>query len=120
MSLKENQESEIKKQEKRNNNKREYLDITKKHNINIVAMNMNNTEAHEVTKAKFAYKLMKDGYEVITEAIFKNGKRADIFVSDNANVYEILASETIEMADKKTAEYPVPAANIHYVRLKIK
>lgn len=42
----------------------------------------------------------------MTEAIFKNGKRADVFVLDQCEAREVIKSETIESMNKKKKEYP--------------
>ena len=62
---------------------------------------------HELAKFKLCWQLACEGKEYVTEAVFLNGKRADIFVLDTGDVIEVLHSETKEMAKKKIADYPV-------------
>jgi len=62
---------------------------------------------HELAKFKACWELACEGKEFVTEAVFVNGKRADIFVLDDCEVIEVLHSETKEMAEKKCADYPV-------------
>ena len=73
---------------------------------NVVKINVGNTLGHEMAKFRKSFELVKDGHIVITEAIFKNGSRADIFVIDTLQVFEILHSETLKEALYKTTKYP--------------
>ena len=100
-------------QQKRNESMR-LLNPFRKHHINCVAINAGNTKEHEMKKAEQTYELIKCGYEVVTEAIFKNGCRADIYILDTNHIIEILHSETLKNAKEKTRKYPVPAENIIY------
>jgi hypothetical protein len=101
--------------EKRNDARR-LLDPMKLKHRNSVALNTGNTLAHELKKAEIAYKLIKLGYEVYTEAIFANNKgRSDIFVTDNCSIYEILHSEKEEDAILKTNKYPIPRERIYFI-----
>ena len=43
---------------------------------NSVRVNTHNTLAHELKKLILAYKLIKDNKTILTEVIFRNGKRA--------------------------------------------
>lgn len=74
--------------------------------FNSVRINVHNSPEHEVAKTLMAYELIKDGYDVLTEAIFKNKKKADIFIPETMVVYEILHTETKQEALKKTESYP--------------
>ena len=82
---------------------------------NTVRLNTHNTLEHELAKAKVAYEWKKDGYMVITEAIFKNGSRADVFIPEKFLVIEVLASESEKEALIKTAKYP-DALEIVYLK----
>ena len=73
---------------------------------NSVRINCHNTIEHELAKTKLCYELIKDGYTIITEAIFLGDGRGDIFVPEKFRVYEILHTETKEEALKKTQKYP--------------
>jgi len=74
--------------------------------INSVRINTTNSIEHELAKCKVAYMLIKDGRKIVTEAIFKNGKRADILDLDNFAIYEILKTEELAEALQKTKKYP--------------
>lgn len=73
---------------------------------NSVRINVHNTLSHEIAKLIKTYELVKAGYEVYTEAIFKNGKCADIFVPEEPMVVEVLHSETEKMCKEKVKKYP--------------
>jgi len=74
--------------------------------FNVVKINTHNSLYHELAKCRKAYDLIKEGKQVITEAIFKNGTRADIFVPLDFSVFEVLHSETEKEALIKTSNYP--------------
>ena len=73
---------------------------------NSVRINVHNNLEHEVAKLKVAYLLIKDGKKVITEAIFHNGGRADLFVPEDYAIYEILKTEQLQDAINKAKKYP--------------
>ena len=62
--------------------------------------------AHRSLKEKICNQLLADGHEIITEAIFKTGGRADILVLDQFKVIEIVCTETDESLIKKSQTYP--------------
>jgi hypothetical protein len=64
------------------------------------------TPAHIDTKYEVWKELRKKKHDVIVEAIFKNGSRADILDITGMRVYEILSSETKTMCEKKKDYYP--------------
>jgi hypothetical protein len=74
--------------------------------INCIRIFPNNTLEHEMTKFKVCWTLRKWGYDFITEAIFKNNKRADVIDVSNGIIYEILKSEKEEELVDKTETYP--------------
>ena len=82
----------------------ELLDRSYGLNINSVKIGRNETFEHGLAKFLLAQELIKNGHLIITEAIFLNKSRADIFVLDQGEAYEILSSETKEMLEKKN--YP--------------
>ena len=47
------------------------------------------------------------GKEFITEAYFRNGKRADVLITDDAEAWEVLKSEKMSSILDKVDEYPV-------------
>lgn len=61
---------------------------------------------HLDTKYKVWKKLREWEHDIIVEAIFKNGKRADIIDLSEAIIYEITHSETEEELKEKTKSYP--------------
>lgn len=74
--------------------------------INSIRLNTGNTLSHELAKTKLAYLMIKEKKEVITEAIFKGGGRADIYIPKELRVYEILHSEKEKEALLKREYYP--------------
>jgi len=75
--------------------------------FNSIRLNTHNTLEHEISKLIEAYRLIKDDKKkVITEAIFHNGTRADIFIPEDFRVIEILHSEKEAEALEKTGTYP--------------
>lgn len=65
-----------------------------------------NTYEHELRKFQVCWELSKRGHSFITEAVFNNGKRADILDLTEGIVYEILHTEKLQEAKKKVEEYP--------------
>lgn len=72
----------------------------------VININTGNTFAHELSKFLLCWELAQDGKRFVTEAIFKNGKRADIFILDECEALEVLHSETNENFRYKVADYP--------------
>ena len=66
-----------------------------------------NTEAHEDRKYEVFKWAMKKGYNVITEARFKDGKRADIVIDTRYNTFivEVETNQKPENIAKKKANY---------------
>jgi len=73
---------------------------------NCVRISAANSLTHETAKLALVHMLIKDGHEVLTEAIFCTGGRADVLDLDTGDVYEIVASETEEQLVRKCASYP--------------
>lgn len=70
----------------------------------------NNSLIHEETKLKIAYKLKKQGYYILSEVSFLNGKRADLVAISPKGVgtiIEVLQSESEEQYEKKLNSYPL-------------
>ena len=61
---------------------------------------------HAKKKLEFCYYLHKKGKQFYTEAIFKSGGEADIFVLDDKIAVEILKSEPESSIIKKKLNYP--------------
>ena len=73
---------------------------------NCIRISTANSVEHELTRLKTCYNLLMEGKEIITEAIFNNGSRADIVVLDDHKIIEILHSEKEEDCLKKSEKYP--------------
>jgi len=63
-------------------------------------------EDHFMKKCEVFYSLRKLGHDVITEAIFEKGGRADIVDLNQGVVYEILHTESRERFNQKKKTYP--------------
>ena len=61
---------------------------------------------HIAKKREIFDRLLLEKKSVITEAIFENGKRADILCLEEFKVYEIVDSESEKSIEKKLKEYP--------------
>jgi len=72
----------------------------------------NNTDMHERLKFEAAWYCIKKGWDVCLEAIFTNGRRADIYIPFLDTVIEILKSETPAECIKKLENYPNVSMNI--------
>lgn len=90
---------------------RSYKLLSRKFNTKegVIKINTHNTFEHELAKFITCWKLALEGKEFVTEAIFENGKRADVFVLDDMEALEILKSESEEDFNLKIEEYPCPA-----------
>ena len=88
------------------NNGMRLLNTSFRTDFNSVRLSTANTLSHELAKTKKAYELIDDGWTIVTEAIFKNGSRADIFIPETLQVFEILHSETEKMLKEKIKKYP--------------
>ncbi len=76
--------------------------------LNVVNINVNNTPSHERLKFEAALFLRQvRGFEILTEAIFTNGKRADIYIPFLDMVIEILGTEKPQDCLDKVKTYPV-------------
>lgn len=66
----------------------------------------NNTDEHEDMKYQVYKALMKKGHEVIVEAIFETGDRANILDCSTGVIYEIIKSEKEKDCLIKSQKYP--------------
>ena len=64
------------------------------------------TEEHIRTKFEIWLALRKRGVACMTEAVFKNGKRADCIDMINHVIYEVLHNETDDEFLEKIKDYP--------------
>lgn len=75
---------------------------------NVVKLSKHETFDHKLAKCLTCIELSENGKNFITEAIFSNGKRADVIDLSTGDVIEILSSEKEESIEKKREEYPLP------------
>lgn len=73
--------------------------------VNEFRTSPSNSDTHEVAKLKVFLELRRLGHNLITEAVFEGGLRADILDLTDSTAIEIGVSETKERFDKK--DYPV-------------
>jgi len=74
---------------------------------NCIRFNKHNSIEHEIAKAEICYLLLKNNKEFITECkLSDTGQMADIFITDNAFIIEILHSETEKEFNNKIIKYP--------------
>ena len=72
----------------------------------VVKINTHNCFQHELAKFLLCWQLAKEGKEFVSEAVFSNSNRADVFCLDDKEALEVLHSETLEMFKKKVVEFP--------------
>lgn len=75
--------------------------------VNCIRISTSNSWEHELQKIKVCWNLLKEKRKFLTEAIFLDGKRADIIDLSKGEVIEILHTETVEEFKKKTDSYPI-------------
>ncbi len=73
---------------------------------NTVRIGDNESRAHALKKCEICHMLKGLEKEYYTEAIFKGGGQADIFVLDDCVAIEILNSEKQKSIDSKSRKYP--------------
>lgn len=101
---------------------RSILDNAYRKDINTIKLNKNNTFNHEMIKASLGYILLNNKHDFYTEAIFKNGKRADILDMDEEVAIEVLDSERLFNISIKQKFYPVkiwPVEIDDYVKIRL-
>lgn len=86
---------------------RSILDNAYKKDINQIKINTNNTFNHEMVKSAVSYILKKNGHDFYTEAIFRNGKRADVIDTEEQCIIEVLESESLSNIITKQKSYPL-------------
>lgn len=86
---------------------RSILDNAYKKDINQIKINTNNTFNHEMVKSAVSYILKKNGHDFYTEAIFRNGKRADVIDTEEQCIIEVLESESLSNIINKQKSYPL-------------
>ena len=63
---------------------------------------------------------LKSGIPFITEGIFLNGSRCDIYLPIQGYAEEVLISETQKRFEKKASIYPVPVRSVRVTKEKLK
>ena len=74
--------------------------------LNEVRSSMGESSTHIAKKKEVCKRLMKEGKQFMTEAIFETGGRADILVLDNFTAIEIVNTESNESIIRKQEAYP--------------
>jgi hypothetical protein len=94
---------------KRNDVARLFRHSSKIHR-NCLRLNVGNSPDHENKKSIICWELLKAGKEFICEAELESPfkKRCDIVVLDDAEIIEIVHSESEESLARKAKEYPLP------------
>jgi len=73
----------------------------------VIKINKANTLKHELAKFLLSWEAIQNGHEVVTEAIFLNGKRADVLLLDVPEALEVVHTESEKSIIKKGKDYPV-------------
>ena len=74
--------------------------------INWFKVRANESIEHAILKLRKAHELVKLGHDVVIEAKFRSGGRADILDITDQKIYEILHSEKLADAKEKVKKYP--------------
>jgi len=74
--------------------------------INNLRFSLAENKEHILKKLEVCLELMDKNHKFITEAIFDNGCRCDVFDITEGIVYEILNSESDEEFEEKIKKYP--------------
>ena len=97
-------------QRKRNETKRATLDKidSMRYHVkeNTIKLNRHNTFQHELAKFLLAWEALQQENDFIAEAIFKNGKRADLVILQQGEAWEVLHSESKKSIEAKKEDYP--------------
>jgi len=78
--------------------------------LNCFKFGINETKEHIDKKLEVFIELRKQGHNLITEAKFLNGCRADVFDISDGRAFEVLNSEKDKDCDQK--DYPVKIIKI--------
>jgi hypothetical protein len=78
----------------------------------IIKFSKHETFIHFLGKCLYAWELKQNGISYFTEAIFANGKRADIFVPEWNQAIEIMSSEQEASIKIKEQDYPVKVKSV--------
>ena len=84
--------------------------------INCFRFNLSESREHILKKLEICIDLMKENHKFITEAIFSNNCRCDVFDLTKGIVYEILNSESDKEFDEKIKKYP---EELEVIKMKV-
>jgi len=82
------------------------LDQAFNHKSNVLKISRNNTLHHELAKFFLAWEILQAGGDFVSEAIFTNGKRSDIFNLELCEAWEVVHSESDRSIENKKEQYP--------------
>jgi len=82
------------------------LDASFNITLNCLKINVHNKLEHELAKFFVLWELLKDNKIAVSEAVFTNGKRTDIYDLNSCSAVEVVNSETFESMKKKKETYP--------------
>jgi len=84
--------------------------------INCFRFNLSESREHIYKKLEVCIELMKENHKFITEAVFVDERRADVFDLSDGVVYEILNSESDKGFEEKVKRYP---EELEVVRVRV-
>lgn len=82
------------------------LDNAYNHKSNVLKISRNNTLEHELAKFFLAWEILQAGGDFVSEAIFLNGKRSDVFNLELCEAWEVVHSEKDSSIQNKKEVYP--------------
>jgi len=86
--------------------KRILSELTADCKVGWVKLINNISKEHLMKQIEIAYELVNQGHEVVIEAKFNSGIRADVLDITTGTIIEILHSETLAEAKEKVKKYP--------------
>ncbi len=75
--------------------------------MNVIKFSAHETFEHFLAKCLLAYEIRQNGENFVSEAIFNNGKRADLVNLNVAEAWEITHSESDKSIEQKKQDYPI-------------
>ena len=89
--------------ENQNLNKLNFSSVKNKNSVKIYK---NNTFEHNLACFLTGHYLIMQGHKIVSEAIFKDGSRCDIYSYSHNRCFEIVMSEKKESIELKKSKYP--------------
>ena len=83
----------------------------------VIKFSQHETFDHFLAKCLLCWEFKQLSQSFVTESIFANGKRADVFNLSNGTAYEVVKSESNESIERKRKEYPVPLIALRAERI---